>query len=107
MFLPDRVVRGRRVVVSSAEQRRTAAHRGLIEPAEPVDRRRVVLASLDRLGLLLVWLGLFYLWAFVAIRGVSDDISYRAALGMGALGVLAFLVALGRTVLPPLFFAWH
>jgi hypothetical protein len=32
------------------------------------------------------------------LRGVSDDLGYRVALALGVLGVLVFLVALGRTV---------
>jgi hypothetical protein len=59
-------------------------------------------------GFLLGVIGLFYLAAFVATRGIGDDLAYRAGLGIGALGLLVFLVALGRSVLPPLFhqFGW-
>ncbi len=58
-------------------------------------------------GFLLALLGLGYLWAFVGLRGSSDDLGYRVGLGIGALGLLVFLVALGRSTLPPLFFSWH
>jgi ABC-type transport system involved in multi-copper enzyme maturation permease subunit len=54
-------------------------------------------------GFLLGLLGLFYLSAFVAMRGVGDDLAYRTGLGIGLAGLLVFLVALGRSALPPLF----
>jgi hypothetical protein len=59
-------------------------------------------------GFLLGVLGLFYLASFVATRGIGDDLAYRAGLGLGAVGLLVFLVALGRSALPPLFhqFGW-
>lgn len=57
-------------------------------------------------GFLLAVLGLFYLAAFVAMRGVGDDLAYRAGLGIGLAGLLVFLVALGRSALPPLFHAF-
>jgi ABC-type transport system involved in multi-copper enzyme maturation permease subunit len=59
------------------------------------------------IGLLLAMLGLAYLWAFIGLRGVADDVAYRVGLGMGAVGAIVFLVALGRSVLPPLFASWH
>jgi ABC-2 type transport system permease protein len=58
-------------------------------------------------GLLLALLGLGYLWAFVGLRSSSDELGYRVGLGLGILGGLVFLIALGRSALPPLFFAWH
>jgi hypothetical protein len=51
-------------------------------------------------GLLFALLGLFYLAAFIASRGVSDDLAYRAAQGVGAVGLLVVLVALLRSFLP-------
>jgi ABC-2 type transport system permease protein len=53
-------------------------------------------------------LGWAYLWAFVGLRGQADDLAHRVAQGMGVLGLVAFLVALGRSALPPLFhyFGW-
>ncbi len=59
-------------------------------------------------GLLLALLGLGYCTAFIVVRGIGDDFAYRAGLGLGGLGVLAFLIALGRSALPPLFhkFGW-
>lgn len=57
-------------------------------------------------GSLLGLLGLAYVTAFVAVRGISDDLGYRAGLGLGGIGLLAFLVALGRSALPPLFHHW-
>lgn len=53
-------------------------------------------------GGLLILLGLFYLWAFIGLRGTADDVAYRAALGMGLLGLVAFLVAFVRSVILPL-----
>jgi ABC-2 type transport system permease protein len=57
-------------------------------------------------GLMIILLGFFYLWAFTGLRGTADDLGYRAALAIGVLGGLAFLVALGRSVLPPLIARW-
>lgn len=58
-------------------------------------------------GLLLILLGLAYLWGFVGLLGISDDLSYRVALGIGVAGLAVFVVALGRTLLPPLFHYFH
>jgi hypothetical protein len=59
-------------------------------------------------GVLLGLLGLCYWTAFVMGRGISDDLAYRAGLVLGIVGLLVFLVALGRSALPPLFhrFGW-
>jgi ABC-type transport system involved in multi-copper enzyme maturation permease subunit len=57
-------------------------------------------------GLLLALAGLGYLWAFVGLRGTSDDRGHRVGVATGALGALAFVVALGRSALPPLFHSW-
>jgi hypothetical protein len=57
-------------------------------------------------GLVLLVLGLFYLWAFVGVQGVSSDRGYWSAVGIGAVGLLMFLIALGRSVLPALFYSW-
>lgn len=59
------------------------------------------------IGLLVSVLGLIYLTAFVATRGIGDDGAYRAGLGIGAIGALVFIIALGRSLLPPLFYRWH
>jgi ABC-type transport system involved in multi-copper enzyme maturation permease subunit len=56
-------------------------------------------------GILLILAGLAYLWAFVGLEGSSSEVGYRGALGIGLAGGVLFLVALGRSVLPPLFFA--
>jgi ABC-2 type transport system permease protein len=58
-------------------------------------------------GLLLVLLGLAYIWAFIGLNGTTSDLGYRAGLGLGAAGALVFLIALGRSALPPLFFAFR
>lgn len=59
-------------------------------------------------GMLLALLGLFYSTAFIVVRGIGDDLAYRAGLVLGAIGGLTFLIALGRSALPPLFhrFGW-
>jgi ABC-2 type transport system permease protein len=49
-------------------------------------------------GSLLALVGLIYLTAFVGHRGISDDLGYRAGLGIGALGLLAFALGLARTL---------
>lgn len=58
--------------------------------------------SLDFLltqGLVLLLLGLVYLAVYVRLEGVGTDLGYRAALGMGLLGGLAAVIALGRAAL--------
>ena len=52
------------------------------------------------MGLLLGVLGLLYVTAFIASRGVSDDIGYYASLGLCGLGALVIVVALGRSIFP-------
>jgi ABC-2 type transport system permease protein len=48
-------------------------------------------------GSLLAVVGLVYLTAFVSQRGIGDDVGYRAGLGIGGLGLLAFVLGLLRT----------
>lgn len=55
-------------------------------------------------GFVLALIGLGYLWAFVGLMGTSNEWGHRAGLGMGVLGSLVFLVAFGRSALPPLFY---
>jgi ABC-2 type transport system permease protein len=50
-------------------------------------------------GLLLVLLGLFYLWAFVGLNGTATDRGYAAGFALGALGTLVFLAALGWSII--------
>lgn len=59
-------------------------------------------------GILLGILGLVYVTAFIVVRGIRDDLAYRAGLVLGGLGVVTFLIALGRSALPSLFhrFGW-
>jgi ABC-2 type transport system permease protein len=59
-------------------------------------------------GLLLGLLGLAYVTAFILVRGLDNDLAYRAGLVLGGVGMLAFLIALGRSALPSLFyrFSW-
>ncbi len=62
---------------------------------------------LTPVGLLLAVLGLIYLTAFIGSRGIGDNLAYRAGLGIGGVGALVFVVALLRSLLPPLFYRWH
>ena len=62
---------------------------------------------LTPIGALLALLGIIFLAAFVLSRGISDDRVYRAGQIIGVAGVVVFLVALGRSMLPPLFYRWH
>jgi ABC-type transport system involved in multi-copper enzyme maturation permease subunit len=57
-------------------------------------------------GIVLILLGLAFVWAFVGMRGSADNLGYLAALGMGGVGLLALLVAFIRSVIVPLFVAW-
>jgi hypothetical protein len=52
-------------------------------------------------GLLMILVGLFFLWAFIGFQGITTNLGYRSALGTGAIGLLVFLVALVRSVLQP------
>jgi ABC-2 type transport system permease protein len=51
------------------------------------------------MGLVFSLVGLLYVTAFVASRGVSDDLAYYAAVGLAAGGGLVAAVALGRSLL--------
>lgn len=51
---------------------------------------------LTPIGFLLALLGLVYLTAAVGSRGISDDRSYRVGQAIGAVGILAFLLAAVR-----------
>jgi ABC-type transport system involved in multi-copper enzyme maturation permease subunit len=53
-------------------------------------------------GVVLIPLGFFFLWAFISMRGIVDDLGYWAAVGAIVLGLAFFLLALGRATLPPL-----
>ena len=59
------------------------------------------------IGLLLAALGLIYLTAYVSGIGTGDERGYRVGLAIGGVGAIVFLVALGRSALPPLFHRWH
>jgi ABC-type transport system involved in multi-copper enzyme maturation permease subunit len=56
-------------------------------------------------GTLIILMGLFFLWAFVGLRGTGDELAYRVGLGMGLLGAAAFLVAFVRSVIVPIMVA--
>jgi ABC-2 type transport system permease protein len=62
---------------------------------------------LTPIGAMLAVLGILFLAAFILSRGISDDRVYRIGQIVGAAGALVFLVALGRSLLPPLFYRWH
>lgn len=49
-------------------------------------------------GLVFSLVGLVYLTAFVASRGISDDLAYYAALGVGLLGTLILMFVLMRSL---------
>jgi ABC-type transport system involved in multi-copper enzyme maturation permease subunit len=51
-------------------------------------------------GVLLALLGLAYLTAFVASRGIDHELAYRTGVGIGGAGTLVFLIALGRSLYP-------
>jgi hypothetical protein len=57
-------------------------------------------------GLLVMLLGLFYWWAFVGMKGTETEIGYRAAQGMGLLGLVGFAVALSRSTIPEMLAKW-
>jgi ABC-type transport system involved in multi-copper enzyme maturation permease subunit len=59
-------------------------------------------------GTLLCLIGLLYLSVYVAQEEEAKNWGYWAALGMGAAGMLTFMIALGRSISPPLaiYFNW-
>jgi ABC-2 type transport system permease protein len=50
------------------------------------------------IGMLLALLGLVYLTAYVATRGIENELAYRTGVAIAATGTLVFLVALGRSM---------
>lgn len=56
-------------------------------------------------GLILALLGLAYLWAAVGLIGAADDRGYRLGQLIGLVGALVCLVALGRSIVPPLLYS--
>lgn len=57
-------------------------------------------------GVLLILLGLAFLWSFVGSLGTGSDLGHRAALAMGLVGAVVALTALGRSLLPQLLHQW-
>jgi ABC-type transport system involved in multi-copper enzyme maturation permease subunit len=53
-------------------------------------------------GVLLALLGLAYVWAFIGLEGTNSDRGYGAAVVLGVIGAVFFLIALGRSAIPPL-----
>lgn len=51
-------------------------------------------------GLLLILVGLVYLWGAIGLVGADSGFGYRLALALGGLGLLAALIALARSVAP-------
>jgi hypothetical protein len=58
-------------------------------------------------GVVLIALGFLFLCSFLIVRGESDDLGHVGALAVGAVGLIFFLIALGRSVLPPLLEKLH
>jgi ABC-type transport system involved in multi-copper enzyme maturation permease subunit len=54
-------------------------------------------------GVVMLLLGLFYLAAYIGMQEVGSDRAYWAGVGVGALGGLMVLIALGWSVLPGVF----
>jgi hypothetical protein len=52
------------------------------------------------MGLVLGLIGLAFLAAFIASRGISDDLGFYAALAICLLGVLVIVITLGRSIFP-------
>jgi ABC-type transport system involved in multi-copper enzyme maturation permease subunit len=57
-------------------------------------------------GLPAALLGLAFLWAFVGLQGADSNRGYWTGMAIGAVGLVVFLVGLGRTLLPGLFYSW-
>ena len=57
-------------------------------------------------GLVLALIGLLYLWAFVGLEGTSTALGYSIGYALGLIGALTVLIAVGRTIFPPLLFHW-
>jgi ABC-type transport system involved in multi-copper enzyme maturation permease subunit len=57
-------------------------------------------------GVLLMLVGLLYVAAYIGMFGAESPQGYRGGLAIGAAGVVIFVVALARSVLPPLFHSW-
>lgn len=53
-------------------------------------------------GLVYLLVGLLYVWATIGLLGADSEWGHKIALALGALGGLAFVVALGRSVAPSL-----
>lgn len=51
-------------------------------------------------GLVYLLIGLLYLWATIGLLGADSEWGHKLALALGAIGGLALLVALGRSVAP-------
>ena len=52
------------------------------------------------MGLVLGLIGLAFLAAFIASRGIADDLGFYAALAICLLGVLVIVIALGKSIFP-------
>jgi ABC-type transport system involved in multi-copper enzyme maturation permease subunit len=57
-------------------------------------------------GLPVAVLGLGFLWAFVALTGITDDLGYRVGVAAGVFGFAAFVVALVRSTFIPWMYQW-
>ena len=52
------------------------------------------------MGLVLGLIGLAFLAAFIASRGIADDLGFYCALALCLLGVLVIVIALGKSIFP-------
>jgi ABC-2 type transport system permease protein len=57
-------------------------------------------------GILLLLLGLAYVAAYVGLQGAESPRGYWGGFALGAAGILIIVVALARSVLPPLMHQW-
>jgi hypothetical protein len=51
-------------------------------------------------GIILILLGLFYVAGFLAMQEPGNPLTFKVGLGVGALGLVAFLLALWRSIYP-------
>src|SRR5262249_13162508 len=57
-------------------------------------------------GVVLLLLGFLYLGAYIGLQESGSDRAYWAGLGVGVLGGLMILIAIGWSLLPPLLAQW-
>jgi hypothetical protein len=57
-------------------------------------------------GVMLILVGLAYSWVFLILQGSETKRGGQAAVALGGVGLVVLLVALGRSILPALFYSW-